>query len=300
MLDERRAAAAGGPEPTEVAAVPDRLARGRRHRRHAISATARHGLLRARPTPPTPGRAGSRSSRCRPTSIPAWCCCSTGRARAAWATRQRRAPASRSAVHIDGRGRRGECRPSISNPFGFADFFAGGDAVHVARAVSIAETVGGARQRARRRAHAPGRREFPAAHLLPGRRSTAGTIDGKAPGHADLRRVGGRALPIQTTRRPQRHLRAGLRPVQPGAAAGRRCQRHHRHAPRQPHAPAPSTGPSPTPTRRSPASPSVHMLELRVSTPGAGRTPIGCGDHDFNDLTVQLDFTSAHGHGWLI
>ena len=24
------------------------------------------------------------------------------------------------------------------------------------------------------------------------------------------------------------------------------------------------------------------------------------GDHDFNDLVVQLDFTSAYGHGWLI
>jgi len=25
----------------------------------------------------------------------------------------------------------------------------------------------------------------------------------------------------------------------------------------------------------------------------------GGGDQDFNDLVVQLDFTSAHGHGWL-
>ena len=33
---------------------------------------------------------------------------------------------------------------ALSNPFGFADFFAGGDAVHVSRAVSIAETAGGA------------------------------------------------------------------------------------------------------------------------------------------------------------
>ncbi len=24
------------------------------------------------------------------------------------------------------------------------------------------------------------------------------------------------------------------------------------------------------------------------------------GDHDFNDLTVQLDFTSAYGHGYLM
>jgi hypothetical protein len=26
----------------------------------------------------------------------------------------------------------------------------------------------------------------------------------------------------------------------------------------------------------------------------------GGGDHDFNDLVVQLDFTSASGSGWLV
>jgi hypothetical protein len=26
----------------------------------------------------------------------------------------------------------------------------------------------------------------------------------------------------------------------------------------------------------------------------------GLGDHDYNDLTAQLDFTSAHGQGWLM
>ena len=47
-------------------------------------------------TAPYAWTAGSPSSRCRPTSIPAWCCCSTGRARAGWATRTS-PPASRSA-----------------------------------------------------------------------------------------------------------------------------------------------------------------------------------------------------------
>ncbi|TAJ89210.1 DUF4114 domain-containing protein [Reyranella sp.] len=27
---------------------------------------------------------------------------------------------------------------------------------------------------------------------------------------------------------------------------------------------------------------------------------LGGGDHDFNDLVVQLDFTSASGSGWLV
>ena len=26
----------------------------------------------------------------------------------------------------------------------------------------------------------------------------------------------------------------------------------------------------------------------------------GGGDQDYNDLTVQFDFTSAYGHGWLV
>ena len=45
-------------------------------------------------------------------------------------------------VTIDGLGGQA-VQATMSNPFGFADFFAGGDAVHV-RARLIAETVGGA------------------------------------------------------------------------------------------------------------------------------------------------------------
>src|SRR4029079_2086886 len=73
---------------------------------------------------------------------------------------------------------------SLSNPFGFADFFAGGDAVHVARAVSVAQTVGGANN------------ELAVVRMRQGGENSlqltfykvddlSGTIDGKAPGHAD-------------------------------------------------------------------------------------------------------------------
>ena len=45
--------------------------------------------------------------------------------------------------------------------------------------------------------------------------------------------------------------------------------------------------------------PAVHMINQGLNTWGWEDTH-GLGDHDYNDLTVQLDFTSAHGHGWLI
>jgi len=45
-----------------------------------------------------------------------------------------------------------------------------------------------------------------------------------------------------------------------------------------------------------PRRPSV---ELRSQHLGAGKTPMGGGDHDYNDLVVGIDFTSTSGHGWL-
>ena len=63
--------------------------------------------------------------------------------------------------------------------------------------------------------------------------------------------------------------------------------------------PAPSTGPSPTPTRRSDGQPVGHLWNYGLNTWGWEDT-YGGGDHDYNDLIVQLDFTSAHGHGWLV
>jgi hypothetical protein len=42
-----------------------------------------------------------------------------------------------------------------------------------------------------------------------------------------------------------------------------------------------------------------HLWNYGLNTWGWEDT-FGGGDHDFNDLVVQLDFTSAHGHGWLV
>ena len=42
-----------------------------------------------------------------------------------------------------------------------------------------------------------------------------------------------------------------------------------------------------------------HLWNYGLNTWGWEDT-LGGGDRDFNDLIVQLDFTSASGHGWLI
>ena len=41
-----------------------------------------------------------------------------------------------------------------------------------------------------------------------------------------------------------------------------------------------------------------HLWNYGLNTWGWEDTP-GGGDHDYNDLVVGLDFTSASGHGWL-
>jgi hypothetical protein len=41
-----------------------------------------------------------------------------------------------------------------------------------------------------------------------------------------------------------------------------------------------------------------HLWSYGLNTWGWEDTYRG-GDHDYNDLIVQLDFTSASGHGWL-
>ena len=42
-----------------------------------------------------------------------------------------------------------------------------------------------------------------------------------------------------------------------------------------------------------------HLWNYGLNTWGWEDT-FGGGDHDYNDLLVQLDFTSSAGHGWLI
>ena len=53
------------------------------------------------------------------------------------------------------------------------------------------------------------------------------------------------------------------------------------------------------PTRSWPARHVGHLWNYGLNTWGWEDT-FGGGDRDFNDLIVQLDFTSTSGHGWLV
>jgi len=185
---------------------------------------------------------------------------------------------------------------TMSNPFGFADFFAGGDAVHVSRAVSVAQTVGGANN------------ELAVMRLRQGGENSLqltfykvddynGTIDGKAPGHADYAAsVAGRAYQTIDGRTAidgpgyghfGEHL---LKGVNAGDIIAMRLDNL-------------TTGgfywAFANANEKVNGQPAVHMINLGLNTWGWEDTH-GLGDHDYNDMTVQLDFTSAHGHGWLI
>ena len=84
-------------------------------------------------------------------------------------------------VHIDG-ANAWASQANLSNPFGFADFFGGGDAVRVARPLAVAETVGGQDdQLAVVRLRQGGVNDLQLTFYKVD--DLAGTIDGLAPGH---------------------------------------------------------------------------------------------------------------------
>jgi hypothetical protein len=185
---------------------------------------------------------------------------------------------------------------SMSNPFGFVDFFAGGDAVHVSRAVSIAETVGGANN------------ELAVVRMRQGGENSlqltlyrvddySGTIDGKAPGHADYAAlVASRAY--QTT--DGRTAISGPGYGQFGEVLLKGVDANDIIAMRLDNV---TTGAFfwafAHANEQVNGQPAVHMINQGLNT-WAWEDTFGLGDHDYNDLIVQLDFTSAHGQGWLM
>jgi hypothetical protein len=185
---------------------------------------------------------------------------------------------------------------SMSNPFGFVDFFAGGDAVHVSRAVSIAETVGGANdQLAVVRMRQGGENSLQI--TLYRVDDYSGTIDGKAPGSADYAALAaGRAY--QTTDGRTAISGAGygqfaealLKGVDANDIIAMRLDNVTTGSVFWAFAQA---------NEKINGQPAVHMINQGLNT-WAWEDTVGLGDHDYNDLIVQLDFTSAHGNGWLV
>ncbi|WP_421997733.1 DUF4114 domain-containing protein [Reyranella sp.] len=185
---------------------------------------------------------------------------------------------------------------SLSNSFGFADFFASTDTVRVARSVMVAETVGGQYD------------QTAVLRLRQGGENTlqltvykvddlAGTIEGLTPGHAAYAAaVQGRAYQTMsgdtsiTGPGYGQFAQVLLTGVDAGDFIAMRLDNLTTGAFYWAFANA----------NESVGGQAVnHLWNYGLNTYGWEDT-YGGGDQDFNDLVVQLDFTSASGHGWLV
>jgi len=185
---------------------------------------------------------------------------------------------------------------SLSSPFGFADFVASDGAVRVARAVAVAETAGGADdQIAVVRVRQNGENDLSLAFYRVD--DLAGTIDGKRPGHegyaaaADARAYqlvqGGTSLGGPGY---GNYGQAALLGVDAGDHIAMTLTNQTTGASFWAFANANET---------VNGQPVGHLWSYGLNTWG-WEDMFGGGDRDFNDLVVQLDFTSASGNGWLI
>ena len=185
---------------------------------------------------------------------------------------------------------------SLSSPFGFADFVTGTSAVRVARPVAVAETVNGLDdQVAVVRVRQNG--EDKLSLSLYRVDDLSGTIGGLAPGEAGYAAAAqGRAYQFtgggNTLSGPGygNYTQAGLSNVDSGDLIAMQLTNQT----------SGSTFWAFSQANESVGGQSVnHVWNYGLNTWGWEDTK-GGGDHDFNDLVVQLDFTSASGHGWLV
>ena len=185
---------------------------------------------------------------------------------------------------------------SLSNPFGFADFFGGGDEVRVARPVAIAETVGGqSDQVAVLRLRQGGENSLQLTVYKVD--DLAGTIDGLTPGHPAYAAVAqGRAYHTMSGASAVSGPGYGqfsqtlLHGIDAGDIVAMRLDNLTTGAVYWAFANANET----VNGQRA-----GHLWNYGLNTWGWEDT-FGGGDRDYNDLVVQLDFTSAYGHRWLV
>jgi hypothetical protein len=183
----------------------------------------------------------------------------------------------------------------LTNPFGFADFFAGNQTVRVARPVAVAETVGGQDdQVAVVRLRQVGSDSL--AVTLYRVDDFSGAIDGMRPGDAGYQAaIQGRAYQTQQGGTSiggpgyGQFGQSAIVDVDAGDLIALKLVNN-------------STGAvflGFTQGNETVGGQKIaHLWNYGLNTWGFEDT-WGGGDHDFNDLIVQLDFTSAYGRGWL-
>ena len=184
----------------------------------------------------------------------------------------------------------------LSNAFGFDDFVSGTDAVRLARPVAVAETVGGLNdQTAVVRLRHVGTDDFGLTFYRVD--NLSGAINGNLPGTAGYQAaVQGRAYQTDTGATSVGGLDYGqygqamLKHVNAGDLIAMQFTNK-------------TTGNTfygfSQANETVNGQPVTHLWNYSLNTWGWEDT-FGGGDHDYNDLEVQIDFTAAYGHGWLI
>ena len=199
------------------------------------------------------------------------------------------------AVHIDGATAQA-IQARLTSDFGFADFSTSAGAVRIARAVAVAETAGGGNdQVAIVRVRQNGEDSLSLSFYRVD--DLGGTIDGLRPGDAGYA-AAAQARAYQTTMGETsidgpgygNYAQVGLLDVDAGDLIAMTLTNNTSGTVYWAFASANETvhgrfvG---------------HLWNYGANSWGWEDT-LGGGDHDFNDLIVGIDFTSASGHGWLV
>ena len=199
------------------------------------------------------------------------------------------------AVSIDARDA-DAIQGSMSTPFGFADFLTDNGAVRVARPVAVAETANASDdQTAIVRVRQNGEDKLSLSFYRVD--DLSGTIDGLQPGQAGYAAAaearayqlagGGNALSGPGY---GNYTETQLTSVNSGDLIAMTLTNQT----------AGATYWAFSQANESVGGQSVgHLWNYGLNTWGWEDLK-GGGDHDFNDLLVQLDFTSSSGHGWLV
>ncbi len=187
----------------------------------------------------------------------------------------------------------------LTSSFGFADFVGSDGAVRVARPVAVAETAGGAdNQQAVVRVRQNGEDSLSLTFYKVD--DLSGSIGGVQPGEAGYAAAAqGRAYQVATGSTTGTSLagpgygnyaQAMLQGVDAGDFVAMSLTNQ-------------SSGNTfwafSQANEQVGGQPVGHLWNYGLNVWGWEDTK-GGGDHDFNDLVVQLDFTSASGHGWLV
>lgn len=185
-------------------------------------------------------------------------------------------------------------RATLTNPFGFTEYRHDGEAVTLARSVAVAQTAGGADDqdvivRLRSNTNYDNKLEFYRVDDL------AGTIDGIAPGHSGYAdAVAGRSY---RTAAGEHLIQA---PAERGYSETMLTGIDHGDliAARLTNERDTFWGFAAANETDATGRPVTHLWNYGLNTWG-WEDLRGGGDQDFNDLLVQLDFTSASGNAWL-